>query len=81
MQSLVDREKTTTPSYSLCLNILKFKGQQVEKQRDEIEMLGKYVSGASASSSSLSLSEMEKYWEFVYIQLNLLTIQLPLILI
>jgi hypothetical protein len=27
--------------YRLCLTVLRYKGQQVEKQREEIEMLGK----------------------------------------
>jgi hypothetical protein len=29
------------PTYRLCLTVLRYKGQQVEKQREEIEMLGK----------------------------------------
>lgn len=38
---LSSKKSSLSCGFRLCLTVLKHKGQQVEKQREEIEMLGK----------------------------------------
>lgn len=47
--------KFSPPSRRLCLTVLKHKGHQVEKQRDEIEMLGKISRKNNAQSICMTI--------------------------